>query len=150
VVFDLAGNATLIGVREQYQVASRQGQVGGDARAFGADGALGDLDDDVGARRVEPGDVLVGDAGALALALAAVPCVVFPLPNAWAAEPPDEIIVTSAKIEQLGSLFLECVVAPGFHEGARQRLAARTNLPAQAETEVAALARYGGAVRFVG
>ena len=30
--------------------------------------------------------------------------------------------------EQLGSLFLECVVAPGFDAAARERLAARTNL----------------------
>jgi phosphoribosylaminoimidazolecarboxamide formyltransferase/IMP cyclohydrolase len=36
--------------------------------------------------------------------------------------------VDAAAAEQLTSLFLECVVAPGFESAARQRLAAKTNL----------------------
>jgi phosphoribosylaminoimidazolecarboxamide formyltransferase / IMP cyclohydrolase len=43
------------------------------------------------------------------------------------------IVALNAAVDEesaalLGSLFLECVVAPAFDEGARQRLAARTNL----------------------
>ena len=50
LVFDLARDAALVGVGQQHQVAAGQDQVGGDARAFGADGAFGDLHDDLAAR----------------------------------------------------------------------------------------------------
>ena len=43
LVLDLAGDAALVGVGQQDQVAARQDQVGRDARALGADRALGDL-----------------------------------------------------------------------------------------------------------
>ena len=56
-VLDLAGDAALIGVRHQDQEAARQGEIGRRAGPLGADRALGDLDDDLSARRVEAGDV---------------------------------------------------------------------------------------------
>ena len=40
LVLDLAGDAALVGVGQQDQVAARQDEVGGDARALGADGSL--------------------------------------------------------------------------------------------------------------
>src|ERR1017187_9940732 len=57
-VLDLAGDSAAVAVGRQDEVPARDGQVGRGARSLGADGALGHLDDDVGPRGVEPGDVL--------------------------------------------------------------------------------------------
>src|SRR5690606_37605605 len=57
-VVDLAGDAALVAVGHEHEVTARQREVGGGAGALGADGALGDLDDDLGAGGVEAGDVL--------------------------------------------------------------------------------------------
>jgi hypothetical protein len=62
-VLDLAGDAAAVGERREDEVAAGEGEVGRGARALGADGALGDLDDDLGAGRVEAGDVLDGGLG---------------------------------------------------------------------------------------
>jgi hypothetical protein len=62
-VLDLAGDAAAVGERREDEVAAGEGEVRRGARALGADGALGDLDDDLGARRVEAGDVLDGGLG---------------------------------------------------------------------------------------
>ena len=53
LVFDFARDAALIGVRQQHEITAGQDEVGRDARAFGADRAFGDLDDDVAAGRIE-------------------------------------------------------------------------------------------------
>ena len=55
LVLDLARDAALVGVGQQHQVTAGQDDVGGDARALGADGPLGDLHDDFAARRIERG-----------------------------------------------------------------------------------------------
>jgi hypothetical protein len=62
----------LIGVGEEDEVTAGEGEVGGDAGTFGADGSFGDLDDDFAPGRVEFGDVALGDAGFLASARAAI------------------------------------------------------------------------------
>src|SRR5690606_15825577 len=62
-VLDLAGDAALVGERHEHEVAAGQGEVGGGAGALGADGALGDLDDDLGAGRIHARDVLDGGLG---------------------------------------------------------------------------------------
>lgn len=66
MVLDFAGDAALIGVGEEDEVAAGQREVRGDARAFGADGAFGDLDNNFATGRVEARDVLLRDARALA------------------------------------------------------------------------------------
>ena len=53
LVFDLARNAALIGVRQQHEITARQHEVRRDARAFGADRAFGDLHDDFAAGRIK-------------------------------------------------------------------------------------------------
>src|SRR5437867_1592126 len=63
VIVDFPRDAALIGVGQQDEIAAGQGEVGGDTRAFGADGALGHLDDDLAAGRIETGNVALGDAG---------------------------------------------------------------------------------------
>jgi hypothetical protein len=63
-VLDLAGDAAAVGERREDEVAAGEGEVGRGARALGADGALGDLDDDVGAGRIQAGDVLDRGLGA--------------------------------------------------------------------------------------
>jgi len=62
----------LVRVGEQDEVTARQDQVGRDAGALGADGAFGHLGDDFAARRVEAGDVFLGNFGFVAPAGAAV------------------------------------------------------------------------------
>ena len=56
LVFDLARNAALVGIRQQHQVTARQHQVRGDARALGADRAFGHLHDDIAARADKGGE----------------------------------------------------------------------------------------------
>src|ERR1017187_6266823 len=60
-IFNLAGNAGLVGVRQQHEETSRQHDVGRDARTFRADGAFRNLHDDVRAGRVETRNVLLRD-----------------------------------------------------------------------------------------
>ncbi len=79
LVLDFAGDAALVGVGEEDEVTAGQDEVGGDAGALGADRALGDLDDDVAARGVEAGDVLLGDFGFVAPALASRSTISTPL-----------------------------------------------------------------------
>ena len=50
-VLDLARDALQVGAGHHDEVAAGDAQVRGDARALGADGGLGDLDDDLGADR---------------------------------------------------------------------------------------------------
>ena len=66
LVLDLARDAALVGVGQQHEVTAGQDEVGGDARAFGADRAFGDLHDDVAAGRIEARDVLLRDLGLVA------------------------------------------------------------------------------------
>jgi len=66
LILDLAGNAALVGIGQQHEVASGQDDVGGNAGSLGADGALGDLHDDVAAGRVNAGDILLCDFRAIA------------------------------------------------------------------------------------
>ena len=67
LVFDLARNAALIGVGQQHQITPGQDQVGGDARAFGANRAFGHLHNDLAAGRIKTRNVLLGDARFVAL-----------------------------------------------------------------------------------
>src|SRR5438105_13406168 len=66
LIFNFAGNAALIGIWKEHQVAARQNEVGGNAGTFGADGAFGDLDDDVAAGRVNAWNIFLGDFGLVA------------------------------------------------------------------------------------
>ena len=66
-VFNLAGDAELVREGHQDQVASRQGDVCGDAGALGADRALGDLHHDFGADGVDVRNVLGRDFALLLL-----------------------------------------------------------------------------------
>ena len=50
LVLDFSGDAALVGVGKENQVAAREDQVGRDARAFRADGSFGHLDNDIAAR----------------------------------------------------------------------------------------------------
>ncbi len=71
-VLDLAGDAAAVGERREDQVAAGEGEVRRGARTLGANRAFGDLDDDVGARRVQARDVLdrgLGGAGAAGVLL---------------------------------------------------------------------------------
>ena len=61
VVVDFARDAARAIVRHQDQVAAGDADVGGNAGPFGADGAFDDLDDDLGASRVESRDVVLRD-----------------------------------------------------------------------------------------
>ena len=61
LVFNLARDAALVGVRQQHEITSGQDEIGRDARAFGADGAFGDLHDDFAAGRIKARDVLLRD-----------------------------------------------------------------------------------------
>ena len=70
VILDLARDAALRIKRHQHEVAAGDADIGGDARAFGADGALDDLHDDFGARRIQLRDVLLRDFRLLRGALA--------------------------------------------------------------------------------
>ncbi len=56
-ILDLAGNTELLGERHQHEVAASQRDIGGHARALGADRSLGNLDDDLGADGVNARDV---------------------------------------------------------------------------------------------
>jgi hypothetical protein len=71
LIFDLARNTALIGVRQEDEKTARQDDVGRDARAFGADRAFGHLNDDIASGRVEPRDVALGDARPIAAAFSA-------------------------------------------------------------------------------
>jgi hypothetical protein len=72
VVLDFAGDAALVGVREEDEVTAGESEVSGDAGSFIADGSFGDLDDDIAAWRVEAWDIALGDAGFIASVLAAI------------------------------------------------------------------------------
>ena len=61
VVVDFSRDAARGIVRHQDQVATGDADVGGNAGPFGADGAFDDLDDDLGASRVESRDVVLRD-----------------------------------------------------------------------------------------
>ena len=65
-VLDFAGDAAAVGERREDKVAAGDGEIGGGAGALGADGALGDLDHDLGARGIHRWDVFdrgLGGAG---------------------------------------------------------------------------------------
>ena len=57
-IFDLAGNAELVRIGHQDEVASCQGNIRGDSRSLGANGAFGDLNHDFRADRIDVRDVL--------------------------------------------------------------------------------------------
>ena len=71
-VLDLAGDAELVVERHENEVSPRHADVCGDAGALVADRALLDLDEDIGADRVDIWHVLVGDARGLLFGGAAV------------------------------------------------------------------------------
>ena len=60
-IIHLAGDAELIGVRHEYEIAPCHGDIGGDSRSLVADGALGDLDHDFGSLWVDARDILGGE-----------------------------------------------------------------------------------------
>ena len=65
-VLDLARNAALVGIGQEHQEAAGQHQIGRHARPFGANGAFGDLHDNLAAGRIKARDVLLRNAGTLA------------------------------------------------------------------------------------
>src|ERR1017187_5129102 len=65
VVLDFTGDTALWVERHQHEIAAGDADIGGDARALGADGALDDLHDDLGARWIELRDVLLRNLGLL-------------------------------------------------------------------------------------
>src|SRR5271154_2771271 len=71
LIFDFSRDAALIGIREQDEVAPGEDDVGGNARALRADGAFGDLHDNLAAGRIDAGDVFLGDFWFVAPAVAA-------------------------------------------------------------------------------
>src|SRR6266536_908871 len=68
MIIDLSRYAALVRIRQQHEITARQGEVGRHARAFGADGAFGDLHDDLAPGRIETGNVALGDSRSVALA----------------------------------------------------------------------------------
>ena len=66
-VLNFTRNPAAVGERGEDQVATRQGEIGRGPRAFGPNGAFGDLDNNIRARWVHARDVLDrGQCGALA------------------------------------------------------------------------------------
>ena len=66
LILNFAGDAALVGVGQQDQVAPGQDEIGGHSRSLGADRAFGDLDDDLAAGRIDARNVFLGDLGFVA------------------------------------------------------------------------------------
>ena len=62
-ILNLARDAALVGIGQQHQVAAGQDQVGRHSRSLGADGAFGDLHDDLAAGWIDARDVFLRDLG---------------------------------------------------------------------------------------
>lgn len=67
LVLNLAGDTALVGCGQQHEEAAWEDEIRRDARAFGADRAFGDLNDDFAASGVKAGNVLLGDLGLVAV-----------------------------------------------------------------------------------
>ena len=124
VIFDLARDARLVRVGQQHEVTAGEHQVGGHARAFGADRALGHLHDEVAAGRVEAGHVLLSDLGLVALAAAVALDDFNAVVHAARHDVPvmEECILLESDVHERGFQAVFEIADPAFEDAADQAL----------------------------